>query len=147
MGGDPSGVVFAFLNEVGIISQLSTAFLARTLPDGIHPSHFGVLNHLSRTGDGKTPVQIASAMQVTKATMTHTLKVLEERGLIEDRPNPSDARGKLIYLTQTGRSFREKAIAKLASEFGHLATAEHGLMMQRVLPDLVAYRKYLDSNR
>ncbi len=146
-GGDVSEVMFAFLNEIAIISQLSAALLARTLPDGIHPSHFGVLNHLGRTGDGKTPVQIASAMQVTKATMTHTLKVLEDRGLIDIRPNPEDARGKLVFLTREGHAFRDNAVIKLGEGFGHLETAEYRKMAQRLLPDLAAFRKHLDNNR
>ncbi len=145
--GTVSEVMFAFLNEISIISQLSAALLARTLPDGIHPSHFGVLNHLGRTGDGKTPVQIASAMQVTKATMTHTLKVLEERGLIDIKPNPEDARGKLVFLTDAGHAFRDDAVIKLGQGFGHLETEAYREMAQRLLPDLTAFRKHLDNNR
>ncbi len=147
-GGETgSSVIFAFMNEIGIIAQLSTALFARTLPDGIHPSHFNVLNHLTRMGDGRTPVRIASAMQVTKATMTHTLKVLEDRGFIRVAPNPEDARGKVVFLTEAGRNFRNAAIEKLIARFGPLATEEHVEMMQRLLPDLAAFRKYLDENR
>ncbi len=147
-GGEPGpSLIFAFMNEIGIISQLSTALFARTLPDGIHPSHFSVLNHLTRMGDGKTPVRIASAMQVTKATMTHTLKVLEDRGLIKVAPNPEDARGKVVFLTEAGRAFRNTAIEQLMARFAPLATEEHIEMMQRLLPELAAFRKYLDDNR
>ena len=67
------GALFQVLNEVGIIHQLIQTEMNRRLPDGLHASHFGVLNHLVRLGDGRTPVSIASAFQVTKATMTNTL--------------------------------------------------------------------------
>lgn len=138
---------FAFFNEIGIISQLSGAMMAQALPDGIHPSHFFIINHLYRTGDAKTPVRIASAMQVTKATMTHSLKVLEDRGLIEVRPNPEDARGKLIYLTEAGRNFRQQAIEGVMARFGPLFTPAHIETMSRMLEDLTMLRKFLDDNR
>ena len=48
--------VFAFFNEIGIFNQLSTAVMQGVLPKGVHPSHFAIINHLARTGDGKTPV-------------------------------------------------------------------------------------------
>lgn len=138
---------FAFFNEVGIITQLSGALMAQALPDGIHPSHFSIINHLFRTGDAKTPVRIASAMQVTKATMTHSLKVLEDRGLIETRPNPEDARGKLIYLTEAGRHFRQQAIEGVMTRFGPLFSPAHIEAMGRMLEDLTMLRKFLDANR
>ena len=49
-GGDEQAmpVVFAVFNEIGIINQLSTAMFQSRLPDGIHVSHFSILNHLSR---------------------------------------------------------------------------------------------------
>lgn len=141
------GAVFAFFNEVGIINQLSTALFAKTLPDNVHPSHFSILNHLVRTGDGKTPIRIAGAMQVTKMTMTHSLKVLTERGFIETRPNPDDARGKLVFLTPEGRAFRDRAIAGVVAEFSDLLTPELVEDMARLRPGLVAMRKHLDANR
>jgi len=98
--------VFGFFNEVGIINQLSTTMLAKSLPNGVHPSHFFILNHLVRLGDGKPPARIASAMQVTKNTMTHSLKVLQNRGYITVKPDPEDGRGKLVYLTDAGRVSR-----------------------------------------
>ena len=61
---DTSAEVFGFFNEIGIINQLSTTMLAKCLHDGMHPSHFYILNHLVRLGDGKPPVRIASAMRL-----------------------------------------------------------------------------------
>ena len=112
--------VFGFFTEIGIINQLSTAMLAKSLPEGVHPSHFSILNHLVRMGDGKPPVRIASAMQVTKNTMTHSLKVLQDRGYITVAPDPNDGRGKLVYLTEAGRTFREQAILNVSAVFGHI---------------------------
>lgn len=139
--------VFGFFNEVGIINQLSTAILAACLPDGVHPSHFAIVNHLVRLGDGKSPVRIAAAMQVTKNTMTHSLKVLSDRGFITVEPDPEDGRGKIVRLTDAGRAFRETAIRSVLQRFGDIVTPAHQDAMQRVLGDLVMIRKLLDENR
>ena len=139
--------VFGFFTEIGIINQLSTAIFAKSLPDGVHPSHFGILNHLVRMGDGKTPMRIASAMQVTKNTMTHSLKVLQDRGYIDVQPDPEDGRGKRVYLTETGRAFREEAIALVSEEFRHVIGVDQREMMRRIRGDLEQMRKHLDNNR
>lgn len=139
--------VFATLNEIGIINQLATTLLAASLPDGIHPSHFSIINHLSRMGDGKTPIRIANAMQVTKNTMTHSLRVLEGRGFIEVRPNPEDGRGKLVYLTAAGRTFRDTAISRLIDRVGPIMTDEIHDILARIAPDLARIRAHLDDNR
>ena len=139
--------MFGFFNEIGIINQLSTALFAKCLPDGVHPSHFSILNHLVRTGDGKTPVRIASAMQVTKNTMTHSLKVLSDRGFVSVKPNPEDARGKLVFLTEAGRAFRDASISNVVEMFGDILTEEQQVIMDRIADDLVTLRKHLDANR
>nr|WP_247744349.1 MarR family transcriptional regulator [Ruegeria sp. R14_0] len=126
---------------------MSTTILAKTLPDGVHPSHFSILNHLARLGDGKPPVRIASAMQVTKNTMTHSLKVLQERGYISVSPDPEDGRGKLVYLTEAGRTFRDQAIVRVSEVFGHLIGPDQLAIMQRTKADLAELRKHLDNNR
>lgn len=147
MDGDDPMRVFAAFNEIGIISQLATAMLAASLSDGLHPSHFMIVNHLARMGDGKTPVKIAGAMQVTKNTMTHSLRVLESRGLIEISANPEDGRGKLVFLTEAGRAFRDEAIVAVSARFDAVLTPEIEDLLARIRPDLVALRAHLDRNR
>lgn len=139
--------VFGFFTEIGIINQLSTALFAKSLPDGVHPSHFSILNHLVRRGDGKPPLRIASAMQVTKNTMTHSLKVLQQRGYIDVQPDPNDGRGKLVFLTETGRSFREDAIAGVSAVIGDIIGEGQIAIMRRIHDDLEQMRRHLDENR
>ena len=146
-GEEQAAEVFGFFNEIGIINQLATALFAQSLPDGVHPSHFSILNHLVRTGDGKSPVRIAAAMQVTKNTMTHSLKVLEERRFITVAPDPEDGRGKRVHLTEAGRSFRDTAIQNVVSRFSGLLQPEHLEIMTRISGDLQVIRKHLDENR
>lgn len=145
--GNKAGQVFAFFNEVAIIDQLGTTLLGKVLPDGVHPSHFAIVVHLARAGNGKTPGALASAMQVTKATMSHSLKVLEGHGFIEIRPNGTDARSKNVFLTDSGRAFQGEAISAAARTFSQFLRESHIDTISDLLPGLAAIRTLLDQNR
>jgi len=144
---DDDTLIFAFFNEIGIVSQLSQAFLNRHLPDGLHSSHFATLNHLYRVGEGTTPLAIANAMQVTKATMTHTLSVLEKRALVEIRANPRDGRSKRVFLTPAGRAFRLAAIGDVTRALATVSSLFDRAELEASLPALQRVRKILDAER
>ena len=140
-------LVFGFFNEVGIINQLATRQLESKLPGGLLISHFGVINHLMRLGDGRTPLQIATAHQVPKTTMTHTLAGLKKAGLIEFAPNPKDARSKCVMLTDAGRRFHAEAIAAIMPEFQALLGDIPADQFAAALPFLQRVRAYMDAAR
>lgn len=142
-----NGLAFLFFNEIGIIHQLASAELERRLPDGLRLPHFTVLNHLSRMGDAKRPLDIARALQVSKAAITNTLSRLEGPGLIAIRPDPADGRGKRVYLTEAGRRLREDAIASLGPSLAALAEAVPPGELAAALPLLQKVRRYLDAAR
>lgn len=144
---DDDTLIFAFFNEIGIVSQLSQAFLNRHLPDGLHSSHFATLNHLYRVGDGTTPLALSNAMQVTKATMTHTLSVLEKRELVEIRANPRDGRSKTVFLTPAGRAFRAAAIDNVTAALATVSSLFDRVELEASLPTLQRVRKILDAER
>lgn len=142
-----AGPIFGFFNEIGIVSQLSSALFGRLIPDGLHLSHFIVLNHLVRLSGDRTPLQIATALQVTKATMTHTLSVLTRHGFVEVVPNPKDGRSKLVRLTPAGRAFRNDAITRLEPAFGFVSDNLTTEEILAALPVLEKVRKLLDAER
>ena len=144
---DKDLALFAVFNEIGIINQLSSTVFQARLPEGLHISHFGVLNHLVRLGDGRTPLSIANAFQVPKTTMTHTLAVLEKRALIRMAPNPEDGRSKVVLLTDAGRAARDQAIASMADPIHKLSEGLGNAAVTELLPKLEALRKFLDENR
>ena len=144
---EEAATIFRLFNEIGIINQLSSALFQKRLPDGLHVSHFSVLNHLVRLGDGKTPLSIAEAFQVSKGTMTHTLSTLSKRGLVRLAPHETDGRSKLVYITDEGRAFQQQAVASLAPavmKFQDLIDIDE---LVTILPKLEELRETLDNNR
>lgn len=143
----PLDLLFAVLNEVGIINQLATSMLQAKLPDGFVIAQFTVLNHLIRLRDGRTPLELARAFQVPKTTMTHTLSVLEKAGLVRVAANPQDGRSKCVWLTDAGRAFREQALADMRPDLERLADRVDLGGLARILPALSDLRLVLDQMR
>ena len=147
MKEDQLKTAFGFFNEIGIINQLATSLFNRQLPDGLHVSHFSVLNHLVRLGDGVTPLQLARAFQVTKGTMTHTLNGLSDKKLIKIQPHKTDGRSKLVYITGEGKAFQQKAIKSMGPLFDKLKDELDLTSLARLSPELSRIRAVLDQNR
>jgi DNA-binding MarR family transcriptional regulator len=65
---------------------------------------FTVLTSLRRAGQPYrlTPSQLQSAGMVSAAAVTKRIARLEELGLVERRPDPTDGRGALVGLTRRG---------------------------------------------
>lgn len=63
---------------------------------------------LSIDPDQGTPsTSLGPKMGMEATSLSRILKTMEERGLIERKPNPEDGRGVLIHLTEFGREKRE----------------------------------------
>ncbi|MFN8727694.1 MAG: MarR family winged helix-turn-helix transcriptional regulator [Rhodospirillales bacterium] len=139
--------LFVLLNEIGIIEQLMRNRFEAARPAGLRLAHFILLNHLARTGDGKNPVSIARALQLAKGAITNTLHRLEERGLVSVLPDPADARGKRVWLTQEGRDARDAVVVEIGKSFADVAQAMPPARCQAVLPDLQHLRRHLDRFR
>lgn len=147
MNDKVTALYFALFNEIGIIGQLSRALFESKLPHGFLISHFSVLNHLIRVEDGRTPLELAKAFQVPKTTMTHTLSVLVKHDLVEMRPNPDDGRSKCVWLTRSGRDFRDSAIRLMSPEMAILAEKYPPEFIEDIVPKLAEIRKFLDAQR
>ena len=142
---DPT--LFVFFNEIGIIDQLARSAFERVLPKGLTVPQFSVLNHFVRLGGPRTPAQLASAFQVSRATMTNTLKRLEQSALIAVARDPNDGRSKQITITQQGRDAREQSIAALAPLLTDFAERLDLADVARIIPALQTVRIELDSSR
>ncbi|MEO1106022.1 MAG: winged helix DNA-binding protein [Devosia sp.] len=140
-------MLFAVFNEIGIIEQLARTQFEAVMPDGLLLPHFSVLNHLVRLGDDKPLNRLAFAFQVTKGTMTNTIQRLERRGYVVVRPDPTDGRGKRVFLTDEGRAVREAAINALGPMLDALAKEVKPDVFKAVLPHLSQLRAVLDEMR
>jgi DNA-binding MarR family transcriptional regulator len=144
-GGDPP--LFALLTEIAIIEHLARNRLERVLPDGLRASHFAVLNHLVRLGDGRSPARIARAVQVERPAMTNTIQKLEARGLVRVGPHPRDGRGKLVFLTEAGRAARLQAVQAAMTAIAPIAAGLDATELLAALPLLRRLRAALDAAR
>jgi DNA-binding MarR family transcriptional regulator len=144
---DTGALYFQLFNEIGIIAQLSASRFERVLPHELTVAQFGLLNHLVRLGDGKTPARLAAAFQVTRGTMTSTLQKLEAKGFVRFDPDPEDARSKHVFLTNAGKQAREAAIKALAPELAQLPAGFPPEQAAGILPALERLRIWLDTHR
>jgi len=56
---------------------------------------------------GTPSTALGPKMGIEATSLSRTLKSMEEKGLIERKPNPLDGRGVLIHLTPFGKEMRE----------------------------------------
>ena len=143
----PEDTFSAFFLEVGILAQLSRAMFEARLPPGFSLPQFTVLNHLVRVKDGRTPLELARAFQVPKTSMTHSLAVLDRHGLVEMRPNARDGRSKCVWITESGRAFRQSALQAITPDMAALAQRFPAALLTGVLPVLTELRQIMDAVR
>lgn len=102
-----------FFSEILTAEQLIRSRLSRVLPKGMEISHFSVLNHLARSGEERTPAQLAKSFHVTRGAMTNTLNKLEWAGYIHVRPDWDDARRKQVAISPAGQRACEAALSAI----------------------------------
>ena len=56
--------------------------------------------------NGTPSTSLGPKMGMEATSLSRTLKTMEDKGLIERKPNPEDGRGVLIFLTEFGREKR-----------------------------------------
>jgi DNA-binding MarR family transcriptional regulator len=106
MGGEaidgdraPSSLAF-LLSQVGI--HASRRFAERMEEIGLQPPLFRVLN-LIDAAEGRSQQAIGQAIEVPASRMVALVDELEQRGLVERRPDPDDRRVRALFLTRKGR--------------------------------------------
>jgi len=57
--------------------------------------------------EGTPSTALGPKMGMEATSLSRTLKGMEEKGLIERKPNPQDGRGVLIHLTPFGKEMRD----------------------------------------
>jgi DNA-binding MarR family transcriptional regulator len=144
---EDEALLFQLFNEIGIIHQLAGADFERRLPHDLTLAQFSILNHCVRLGDNKTPAALADAFQVTRGTLTSTLRRLEKKAFIRFEPDARDGRSKRVLLTEKGRMAREEAVAAASPKLRQVAAMLGPAEIQTLLPLLRKLRAFLDRHR
>ena len=116
IAGDRAPSTLGFLlSQVGI--HAARQFAERIAEVDLHPALFRVLN-LVDAAEGRSQQAIGEAVEVPPSRMVALVDELEQRGLVERRPHPTDRRVRALYLTSKGRKTlaRGREIAKAHEE-------------------------------
>lgn len=76
--------------------------------DDIRAAHANVFPFVP--AEGVRPSRLARLARVRKQTMMQTLEEMERGGYVERRPDPSDRRARLVFLTARGEEVRSLAV-------------------------------------
>lgn len=98
------------------------------------PSQTSVLSRLDKEGVASAS-DLAAAERIRPQSVATTLAALDERGLIQRRPDPGDGRRQLISLSQAGRELiddsrhaREEWLSRALQD--HYTEAERQLIIE-----------------
>jgi DNA-binding MarR family transcriptional regulator len=130
-------------DEIRYIEHLVRTTISRRLPVGLTYPQFEVMNHLSRRGDGVSPLSIAQALQMTKNGLTNTLQRLHTRSLIRVEYCETDGRRKRIWLTPEGRTAYSQCMGAIRPRMESLRDGFTQKEFREALPFLKALRCWL----
>lgn len=127
-----------FSGLVSLIRAYSVAVRSVELvlrPLGLNLSRYEVLLLLSFTRAGCLPtMKLRDLLMVHGSSVTYLVDRLEDAGFVERRPDPTDGRVSLVYVTDAGRSLIEQASHALSDAgFGAFAALD-----EQQATDLVA---------
>jgi len=98
----PDRIGMRVLTEIGIVGQLGTTILERSMPYDLTLPQFFTLDQLAHVQHKTTPGSLAAAARVTRATMTSTLHRLKVKGFVVFHIDAGDRRSKRVVLTDLG---------------------------------------------
>ncbi len=145
MADKTEDIAVSLFGELFMADQLARTHVSKALPKGMELSHFGVLNHLARLNEERTPAQLARSFHVTRGAMTNTLTKLEWAGHVHIRPDWDDARRKLVAISPSGRAARDAAVAVIAPLIADVVASLGADRVRAVLPVLRELRTRLES--
>jgi DNA-binding MarR family transcriptional regulator len=138
-------IAILLFGELFMADQLARNRISKALPKGMEISHFGVLNHLARLNDERTPAQLAKAFHVTRGAMTNTLAKLEWAGHVHIRPDWDDARRKFVAISPAGRAARDAAVQSVAPLIAEVVGAVGMDRVRALIPVLRELRIRLED--
>jgi DNA-binding MarR family transcriptional regulator len=104
----------------------------------IRPAHANVFPFVPP--EGITVSELAELARVRKQTMAQAVEQLERMGYVERRPNPSDRRSRLVFLTDRGASVKpvtHATAARVEEHWAELTSPEELEALRASLLDLI----------
>jgi DNA-binding MarR family transcriptional regulator len=89
--------------------------------------------------DGTRTVQLAEQARVTKQTASLLVQAMEEEGYVERRPDPADARARLVTIAERGRAAQAVAagvVAEVEEQWRRRLGARRYAALRRALAEL-----------
>jgi DNA-binding MarR family transcriptional regulator len=129
--------------DIAAISGRLTRRLRSTAPDtGLTPSQRSALVRLHDEGPATTAA-LARAEYIKPQSMRLTLSVLEEQGLVERTPDPSDGRQSVVSVTDHGRTVLAGVRAAKQTWLSKVIADELGAGERRTLIEAAALLRRL----
>lgn len=144
---DPLRPVLALFAAVSAAHHAAQRLLEARLPEGFSPPQFAVLERLARLGEGQTPISVADAFGWPKTSMSHTVAVLEARGLVRLEPNPRDGRSKCLWLTPKGRTLAALGRSAVEGDLARVGELADPAEVERLAADLLSLAARLSDQR
>jgi MarR family transcriptional regulator for hemolysin len=125
---------------------LGAALVESLAPLGLNLRDYTVLIAAERAaieGTVRTQLGLARAARLDKSTMVVALDALEERGLVERRPDPKDRRARIVVATDAGRELLARAegvVLSVEDELFADLSAEERRTLRGLLTRLVIER-------
>jgi len=85
-----------------------SVFLQRMAPYGLRPVDFSVVSVIAHN-PGVTSRQICAALDILPPNLVGMIKSLDQRGLIERKPHPTDRRAQGLHLSPAGTKLQKAA--------------------------------------
>ena len=114
----------------------------------IRPAHTAVFQHIK--ADGSRLSDLAQRAQLTKQSMGYLVDYLQECGYVERRPDPTDRRASLIFLTERGWEEVRAAlriVAAIEKEWAQSLGTRRMEQLRKLLTDLERTMKDSGSSR
>jgi DNA-binding MarR family transcriptional regulator len=118
--------------------ESSRRFKQALEPLDLEPRHFAVLRAIDYD-DGQPQQALAQRLQIPPSRMVAIVDELEDRGLLERRPDPDDRRVRTLHVTAAGHTLLEQAFAlavehdqKVASVLDEQERAQLREYLQRI---------------
>lgn len=107
---------------------------AHLVASGLSDATWVPLVHLHELGDGVTQKQLAARVGLDGSSLVRLLDILSRQGLLERRTDTSDARARLVFLTDAGRErvaeIRKALVEAEAEMLQDISDAELASMLE-----------------